>query len=1236
MSYKVQQFGNKAERRVYSKIGLLEDTPDMFEIQTKSFDWFIEEGIKEAFKEIEPIKASKKGSIDINYVSHHIDRSGIESGKNTPNIALDRKETYNARLTAKLAITNHDSGEVEIKEVFLFNIPMMTKSGTFVINGAERVVVSQITKSPGIYFAPGDSKYKGKVIASITPERGEKLNIVHKERNKSKSDVDTLSKISEFVTEYTSQNNSPKILNALEAVMLLGLKFSDLKDLFYTTTLDADYQIDKIEKYFLSFNPNKSVNDIQEEYLVNASNTRDFDEFAIHMISEGRELDERTKRKMKDHFELLPSFETKYFDTARYKLAEADRNAYSKKLRIEGKLFNKYLAQDVIGKDGEIILTEGTRLTKQNLEKIAPLIRDGHFTKFFAAQRLNKEQFTMLDGQLTKVPETQIYPAIEGADENRLVRSIPLDVIEIYDNITSKNKIKLVGKSYMENDSATLMITDFIVAYNHYMLLIDDVLEVDDIDNLANKKIKSVGKLLKNQLKIGISRIAKNYTLDPVDTNVENFSLKDIPFNQKPIESSIMEFFQGHQLSQYLDQTNPLTELTNKRRISALGPGGVKRESAKLEVRDVHFTHYGRIDPIETPEGQNIGLINSLALYSKVDDEGQILAPFKAVDKETGKVSDKIDYLTVEQQFGKIIAVPDVVLDENKVIAEQRVLARENGEPVIVPKENIDLVDAAPQEIVSLATACIPFLEHDDSNRALMGANMQRQAIPLLKPESPIVGTGIEHLAAKSSGLAVVSKHDGQVINVNDKKITIQDETGALQDYELEKGKRTNQSTWKTNSPIVKKGEIVKSGDILADSASMQNGELALGQNVLVGFMTWDGYNYEDAVVLSERLVKEDVYTSIHVDVYEIDCRDTKLGHETITRDIPNVSKDQINNLNEEGIILPGTKVKPGDILVGKVTPKGSSVLTHEEKMLQAIFGDKAKEVRDTSLTLPNGGEGIVQKIQVLSKENGDKLPSSVSQVIRVFVAQKRKIKEGDKMAGRHGNKGVISRILPVEDMPCLEDGTPLDILLNPLGVPSRMNIGQVLELHLGMAGRILGEKIATPVFDGAKMDDIVNIMEEAGIPENGKFKVIDGRTGEPFDHDISVGVMYMLKLNHMVDDKMHARSTGPYSIVTQQPLGGKAQFGGQRFGEMEVWALEAYGAANILKEMLTVKSDDVVGRAKLYKALIEGENYNENSIPESFKVLVRELQGIGMDVSILNQDDEEYQLKNIAKELKN
>ncbi|GGK21441.1 DNA-directed RNA polymerase subunit beta [Caldalkalibacillus thermarum] len=1148
------QCGRYRQRRSFARIKEVLDLPNLIEVQHSSYRWFLEEGLKELFDEISPIE-DFAGNLVLEFIDY-----SLGEPKYTVDEAKERDVTYAAPLRVKVRLINKETGEVKEQDVFMGDFPLMTETGTFIINGAERVIVSQLVRSPSVYFSEKVDK-NGKVgyTATVIPNRGAWLEFETDAKDVIYVRIDRTRKLPVTV-----------LLRALgfgsdhEIINLLG------EDPYLRQTLEKD-------------------------------NTDSTEKALIEIYERLRPGEPPTVENAKS---LL---ESRFFDPKRYDLASVGRYKINKKLHIKNRLFNQRLAETLVDPEtGEIIAEAGQLIDRRTLDRIMPYLEKG------IGMRKYKPYGGVIEDEIT-VQTIDVFSPRE--DESG-------EIVRIIANGPVDKKVKHITPA------------DIIASISYFINLLHGIGNTDDIDHLGNRRLRSVGELLQNQFRIGLARMERVVR--------ERMSIQDVSaitpqalINIRPVIAAVKEFFGSSQLSQFMDQTNPLAELTHKRRLSALGPGGLTRERAGFEVRDVHHSHYGRMCPIETPEGPNIGLINSLSTYARINEYGFIETPYRKVDPETHRVTNEIEYLTADEEDNYVIAQANAPLDEEGNFISDEIVARYKEEILTVSKDRVDYMDVSPKQVVSVAAACIPFLENDDSNRALMGANMQRQAVPLLKPRAPIVGTGMEYKAARDSGAAVIAKHSGIVERVTAREIWVrrienvdgQEVKGELDKYKLLKFVRSNQGTCYNQRPIVREGDRVEKGDIIADGPSMEKGELALGQNVLVGFMTWEGYNFEDAVILSERLVKEDVYTSIHIEEYESEARDTKLGPEEITRDIPNVGEDALKNLDERGIVRIGAEIKDGDILVGKVTPKGVTELTAEERLLHAIFGEKAREVRDTSLRVPHGGSGIVLDVKVFTRENGDELPPGVNQLVRVYVAQKRKIAEGDKMAGRHGNKGVIARILPVEDMPYLPDGTPLDVMLNPLGVPSRMNIGQVMELHLGMAGKLLGEYIASPVFDGANEEDLWSIMEEAGMEKDGKTILYDGRTGEPFDNRVSVGIMYMLKLAHMVDDKIHARSTGPYSLVTQQPLGGKAQFGGQRFGEMEVWALEAYGAAYTLQEILTVKSDDVIGRVKTYEAVVKGENVPEPGVPESFKVLIKELQSLGMDVKILSSDQKEINM---------
>ena len=1162
MEKNVTQVKSRINRRNYSRISGSLELPNLVEIQTNSYEWFKTEGIKEVFNDVYPISNFNE-TLTLEFVDCRFD-----APKYSVDEAKDRDANYSAPIRATLRLVNNGTGEIKENEVFMGDFPLMTDSGTFIINGAERVIVSQLVRSPGAYFADAMDK-SGKTVftGSLIPSRGTWLEFENDVKDVLNVRIDRTRKIP-------------------GTILLRALGLSSDEDIINVL---GDHE----------FIRNTLAKDP----------THNTDEALIEIYNKLRPGEPAT---LDGANSLLYA---KFFDAKRYDLAKAGRFKLGKKLSLLDRITNRVLAQDVIDVDGNVVMKEGTILTKDKVDELKPVFEAG-------AHMVNVQ--------------TNEFMKSHGA----------IQTIEVYVDETRSKKMKVCGTDLSLN-CKYITISDMLAAYSYMLNLVDIYNELDlasddrvnlmsriglldDIDHLGNRRVRSVGELIQNQFRIGLSRmervVKERMSLSEVDS-VTPQSLTNI----RPLTAAMKEFFSSSQLSQFMDQINPLAELTNKRRLSALGPGGLSRDRAGYEVRDVHPSHYGRICPIETPEGPNIGLISTLASYAKINKYGFIETPYRKVNHTIIDEND-VRYLTADEEKNYIIAQAKVKIGPNGEILDEQVIARHLGENIMAKPEEVDFIDISPKQIVSVATSCIPFIENDDATRALMGANMQRQAVPLLNPHTPFVGTGMEYQAARDSGAAVVAKKDGLVTYVDAKKIVVEEDNGPHR-YRLTKFAISNAGTCINHRPIVKVGDQVYKGQVLADGPSMEQGELALGQNVLVGFMTWNGYNYEDAVIMSERLVKEDVYTSIHIEEYSIECRDTKLGPEEITRDIPNVGEEARKNLNSEGIIMIGAEVKEGDILVGKVTPKGQAELSAEEKLLLAIFGEKSREVKDNSLRVPHGGAGIVHDIKVFSRKNGDELQPGVNKVVKVYIVQKRKISEGDKMAGRHGNKGVISRILPIEDMPHLEDGTVLDIMLNPLGVPSRMNIGQVLELHLGYAARELGMYFATPAFDGINAKDLEDIMKEAGMSVDGKQPVISGRTGEYFDSKVSVGVMYMIKLAHMVDDKLHARSVGPYSLVTQQPLGGKAQNGGQRFGEMEVWALEAYGAAYTLREILTVKSDDVVGRVKTYEAIVKGQKLPEPGLPESFRVLKKELQALSLDIRMLDEEGQELDERKIEDE---
>jgi len=1163
------------DRINFSKISGSLELPNLVEIQTDSYKWFLETGIDEVLKEVFPI-ANYTENVFIDYVS-----SELKEPKHDYLECKVHDYNYEAPLRAKLRLRYAEGGIMKDEDIFMGDVPLMTDSGTFIINGAERVIVSQIVRSPGAYLSKEMDK-SGKFVynADLIPTRGTWLEFETDQKGLLNVRIDR-------------QKKMPA------TIILKGLGLDDPKEL---TKLfgDNEYLLNTIEKDKETVTP--------------------FD--ALVTIFKKLKPGEPITQEGVANFLVQ-----KFFDHKRYDLGRAGRFKYRSKLGIYNRLAGRYLAEDLkyADENGEsvVLYKKGDYISKADVAKLMDLevFEKGAHTKTIKA---SKDLIAAMDRAAPKGktdPETlaEIEQAFSGH----------VNMIKVYVD-DKMDKVQNIIGTDLNLTVQCVTFSDIIAIFSYLMNIMAGFGDVDDIDNLSNRRIRCVGELLQTQFRIGLTKMVKTVQQKMSISDIETVTAKSL-INIKPLTSSIREFFASSQLSQFMDQTNPLSELTNKRRISALGPGGITRDRASMAVRDVHPTHYGRICPIETPEGQNIGLINNLSTYAKVNKYGFLETPYRIVEKG-GKVTDRSEYLSADAERDHYIAQANVNIDEKGYIIDKEVIARHNGENVLVAPELIDYIDVSPKQIVSIASACIPFLENDDSTRALMGANMQRQALPLLRPTAPFVGTGLESKIAKDAGLAVISAGEGTVKYVDSRSVVVKEEKGERV-YQLQKFSRSNQGTCINQKAAVKVGDKVKKGDVIADGPAMQNGELALGQNVTIAFMTWEGYNYEDAVIMSERLVKDDVYTTIHIEEYQVDCRETKLGPEEITRDIPNTSEEARSFLDENGIIVPGAEVREGDILVGKTTPKGQSEPTPEEKLLMAIFSEKTKDMKDTSLRVPHGGAGIVLDVKIFSRENGDQLPTGVKKSVRVYIVQKRKISEGDKMSGRHGNKGVISRILPECDMPFLADGTPVDIMLNPLGVPSRMNIGQILEIHLGYACKKLGMKIATPVFDGITNEEIYDLMNQAGIAEDGKTILYDGRTGERFDERISVGVMYMIKLVHMVDDKLHARATGPYSLVTQQPLGGKAQNGGQRFGEMEVWALEAYGAAHTLQEILTIKSDDRVGRRKTYEAIIKGYDIPKPGIPEAFKVLVKELSALCLDVKLVDKDGKTIDTDALARE---
>ncbi|WP_432362191.1 DNA-directed RNA polymerase subunit beta [Sporosarcina sp. UB5] len=1150
------QYGQHRQRRSFARINEVLELPNLIEIQTASYEWFLEEGLREMFRDISPIQ-DFTGNLSLEFIDYQLGEP-----KYPVDESKERDVTYAAPLRVKVRLHNKETEEVKEQDVFMGDFPLMTENGTFIINGAERVIVSQLVRSPSVYFNDKtDKNGKRGFAATVIPNRGAWL-------------------------EYET-----------DAKDVVHVRIDRTRKLPITVLLRA-----------LGFSTDQEIIDLigDNEYLRNTlekDNTETSEKALLEIYERLRPGEPPTLDSAKS---LLYS---RFFDPKRYDLANVGRYKMNKKLHLQNRLFNQVVAETLVDPEtGEILVEKDQLLDRRTLDRLLP-----HLEKGVGIQEVSH---------------------IGGVLED----DITIQTIKIYaPKSEEKQVINVISNGSIDETVKNVTPADIVASISYFFNLLHGVGNTDDIDHLGNRRLRSVGELLQNQFRIGLSRMER-VVKERMSINDTQSIVPQQLINIRPVIASIKEFFGSSQLSQFMDQTNPLAELTHKRRLSALGPGGLTRERAGMEVRDVHYSHYGRMCPIETPEGPNIGLINSLSTFARVNKFGFIETPYRKVDPETGRVTEQIDYLTADIEDNYVVAQANAELNEDGTYVNEEVVGRFQGDNTVFKREQIDYMDVSPKQVVSAATACIPFLENDDSNRALMGANMQRQAVPLLNPEAPFVGTGMEHVSARDSGAAVLAKFHGIVEHVEAKEIRIRrietvdgkEVKGDLTVYRLDNFIRSNQGTCYNQRPIVSVGDRVKPRDILADGPSMDKGELALGRNVLTAFMTWDGYNYEDAIIMSERLVKDDVFTSIHIEEYESEARDTKLGPEEITRDIPNVGEEALRNLDDRGIIRIGAEVRDGDILVGKVTPKGVTELTAEERLLHAIFGEKAREVRDTSLRVPHGAGGIVLDVKVFNREDGDELPPGVNQLVRAYIVQKRKISVGDKMAGRHGNKGVISRILPESDMPYLPDGTPIDVMLNPLGVPSRMNIGQVLEMHLGMAARNLGIHTASPVFDGANEEDVWTTMEEAGMNRDGKTILYDGRSGEPFDSRVSVGVMYLIKLAHMVDDKLHARSTGPYSLVTQQPLGGKAQFGGQRFGEMEVWALEAYGAAYTLQEILTVKSDDVVGRVKTYEAIVKGQSVPQPGVPESFKVLIKELQSLGLDVKMLTEEFEEIEMRDL------
>ena len=1158
----------KSSRKDFAKVGDFIEMPNLIKVQRDSYEWFVEEGLGEVLKDISPI-IDYSGNLVLEFFDYYME----EKTKYSLEEAKERDATYSTRLHVKVRLINRETGEIKEQEIYLGDFPLMTDSGTFIINGAERVVVSQLVRSPGCYYDFTYDKTGKKLFTStVMPIRGAWIEYETDSNDVFYARVDRTRKI--------------PVTTLLRA---LGLATDE-------QILDFFGNEEKL-RVTLEKDPIKTQ-----------------DEALIEIYKKLRPGELPTVEAAKNLFNGL------FFDARRYDLAKVGRHKYNKKLslatRIEGKIAHTAIVNP---ETGEVFVEAGEVISKDMADEIQN-------------SGINVVEVRVEDKPVKIIGNgtVNIHNFVTNVDISDLhfKERVNYEVLKnILDNTEEKDLHHAIEQRYEELVPKHVTTEDILASVNYLLNLDHKLGEIDDIDHLGNRRIRCVGELLQNQFRIGLTRLERvvreRMTIQDLDVVTPQTLI-----NTKPITSAIREFFGSSQLSQFMDQTNPLSELTHKRRISALGPGGLTRERAGFEVRDVHYTHYGRLCPIESPEGPNIGLISALSSFAQINEYGFIETPYRKVDPETHKLTDIVEYMSADVEDNYIIAQASEPVNEDGKFVHPRIRVRFKNEVIEVDSDKVQYVDVSPKQLVSVAAAMIPFLEHDDAKRALMGANMQRQAVPLMITESPIVGTGIEYRAAKDSGILVLAEDDGVIEKVTCDSITVKYKNGKTVVHKLRKFKRTNGGTCINQKPIVKKGEKVKKGDAIADGPATQNGEMALGKNVLVAFSTWEGYNYEDAILINERLVKEDVFTSIHIEEYDCECRDTKLGAEEITRDIPNVGDDSLKDLDENGIIRIGAEVRPGDILVGKVTPKGETELTAEERLLRAIFGEKAREVRDTSLRVPHGEAGTIVDVKIFTRDNSDELGPGVNQIIRCYIATKRKISVGDKMAGRHGNKGVISRVLPEEDMPFMPDGTPIDILLNPLGVPSRMNLGQVLEVHLGLAAKELGWNVATPVFDGATSEEIEELLVKSGNTPDGKTILYDGRTGDPFAEPITVGVMYMLKLHHLVDDKIHARSTGPYSLVTQQPLGGKAQFGGQRFGEMEVWALEAYGAAHTLQEMLTVKSDDVVGRVKTYEAIVKGENVPEPGIPETFKVLIKELQSLGLDMRLYTKDNKEIELK--------
>ena len=1206
----------KRTRMSFARIEEALAVPDLIEVQKNSYRNFLKEGLREVLADVSPITDYSE-SLILEFTDYSLD----DKPKYTVEKCKERDATYAAPLKVTVRLTNRDTHEIKESEVFMGDFPLMTEHGTFIVNGAERVIISQLVRSPGVYFARTIDKTGAYLYsAQMIPNRGAWIEYETDTNGVVYARLDRARKLPVTV-----------LLRALgiESDEEITRLFGDDERVAATITRDAPAVNDKGE---LRYKSRK-------------------DQALIEIYNKLRPGEPPSVESATSLMNAL------LFDPKRYDLAHVGRYKFNKKLALAGRVSGMTVAEDVKNPcTGEILVSAGEVITRDAAERAQNAGVNEIVVQADGREvRVIGNNFAYLKPFLADY-DPDLYAQYEESDV-RFTERVHVPTLIALLNRVREDGLPL-GQALKEATNQLVpkhvLVDDIVSSVSYQFGLFHGIGDVDDIDHLGNRRVRSVGELLQNQIRVGLSRLERVVKERMAIQDLDKVRPQDL-INIRPVSAAIKEFFGSSQLSQFMDQPNPLAELTHKRRLSALGPGGLNRDRASFAVRDVHYSHYSRICPIETPEGPNIGLIGSLATYARINEYGFIEAPYRKIDKATGVVTDVIEYMTADEEDHYVIAQANEPIAEDGTLANERVTVRRRDEIVEVDRAQVDYIDVSPRQLISVATGMIPFLENDDANRALMGSNMQRQAVPLLKPEAPVVGTGIEYKAACDSGVVLISRENGVVTRVTADEITIRGESGEEMRYHLTKFARSNQGTCINQHPIVKEGEMVKKGQVIADGPSTDEGEISLGRNVLIGFMTWEGYNYEDAVLISERLVKDDVYTSIHIEEYESEARDTKLGPEEITRDIPGVGEDALRDLDERGIIRIGAEVRANDILVGKVTPKGETELTAEERLLRAIFGDKAREVRDTSLRVPHGEFGIVVDVKIFTRENRDELSPGVNQMVRVYIAQKRKISVGDKMAGRHGNKGVVSRILPEEDMPFLADGTPLDIVLNPLGVPSRMNIGQVLEVHLGLAARALGWHVATPVFDGANEADIQEQLEKAShIPEEplfdengrpaiqfskcginieGKLQLYDGRTGDPFDNKVTVGYMYMLKLHHLVDDKIHARSTGPYSLVTQQPLGGKAQFGGQRFGEMEVWALEAYGASHVLQEILTVKSDDTVGRVKTYEAIVKGENIPEPGIPESFRVLIKELQSLALDIKVLDGEGQEIELKDLDED---